>query len=408
MLGGAPLCALSSTIACVLAVAFFYRLAELYGIRNPGWLAIAFSFHPWFWASGTHGLDYAWSLCCQVIAWTCVERGRSVRGGFWAALGFGFRPTSVGWIGALLLYELVRSRRWRSAAQYILATVAFGAVFVWLIALRPECWGSAGEAAAMNVAFINLPNLAVGAYRTVEFFGHLPGVLLLMLGVLSGRTARPGRERVGFVRWLPHLVVVAGYLSFFLINSGKSEYLLPALPAVFLMVGRRVRPGWWKAIAVAFLVNGLVSIDMGRAGKDSFVVERPTWRPGAVLWYVGRCDAANEQVARVAEELATPGAVVEPFRNFFLLNAVYVSSKLPCGPAGQARIDAALVPFQLLGGENAAGPLKAWPGLVNPPPGRVVGLGRCDVGSVVVFPPGVRPAAGWTNLIEAFCESGAQ
>ncbi len=403
--GGAPLCALSSTLASLIGLAFVYRLAERYGVADPRWLTVALSFHPWFWSSGTHGLDYAWSLCCQIVAWHCVECGKPGRGGVWAGMGFGFRPTSIGWMGALGLLVVLRSRRRRPAARFAVTAALISAGFAALIGSRPECWASAGRAAASNAELINPANLTLGVYRTVEFFGHLPGVAALAAAFLVALRARPNNERLGEGRLVPHFLVVAGYLSFFLVNSGKAEYLLPTLPSLLLVLGRRVTPGWWKLITVAFLINGLVSIDLGRADKGGLTLETPHLRRGAVLWYAQRCRHQNEALMRLAPALDAPGSVISPFRDFFLLNAVDVSARLPRGPAGQARLGGPLMPFRLHTTENGVESLRPWPGLVKPQAGSVVGLARCDTGGGVVFPGGVAPAAGWVALIEGYCQS---
>jgi hypothetical protein len=86
--------ALTSPLAASLAAhAYLRALARLQGVAISFWVVLALSFEPWFWASGTHDLDYVWGTGSLIAAFYYIERRAYRFAGLACAIGFGFRPT---------------------------------------------------------------------------------------------------------------------------------------------------------------------------------------------------------------------------------------------------------------------------------------------------------------------------
>jgi hypothetical protein len=94
-LGGSTACAAGATVASLITLAYLRGLAPLYGIRDSFWPVLAFSFEPWVWSSGTHGLDYIWGTGALVAALHYVERRQFAIAGLACAIGYGFRPPTA-------------------------------------------------------------------------------------------------------------------------------------------------------------------------------------------------------------------------------------------------------------------------------------------------------------------------
>ena len=281
-LGGATACAAASLIASLITLAFMQELAPLYGISDSFWMVLAFSFEPWVWASGIHGLDYIWGTGALVAALYYVERGRFGAGGLCCALGFGFRWSSPVWIGPVFLRVLSITRNWQQVWRFVVWSVVPGlavlTIIVWPYRLRPDLFN-------VRPPFHPAAALAFALFHCVELLGF-PSALLIGAACFYNRESLVVLFRSG-ESWVWNFVFMFGCLFIpFVIDSGKAEYMLPALPGLFIILGRCLSNGWWKAITAAFVVSGFVSFGFGHASSregGELRLAVPSLRPGAVL-----------------------------------------------------------------------------------------------------------------------------
>jgi len=355
--GGEPACAAAATVASLIALAYMRSLAPLHRIRNSFWMVLAFSFEPWVWASGTHGLDYIWGTGSLIAATYHIERRQLRAGGLACAIGFGFRPSSLLWIGPLFIRVILLERRWRGAVRFAL-WAAFPALvptfmIIWVLVFAPGAWGSFSEVGPGGLDTIRhylVPAVSLAVYHLIELLGQLPAVLLIIAACIASRERLFAlwRTREGWV-WT-YLAIFACLFAVFIIDSEKPEYMLPALPGLFMILGRVISDNWWKALTIAFVINGLVSLGFGHAPRtEGLRVEpgAPSLRPGVLLWYAERAKNSNERVARTGSELAEPSRIVRADPEMDRLDDFYVSSLLERRAAGQAHISCPLTPARL-------------------------------------------------------------
>jgi hypothetical protein len=196
----------------------------------------------------------------------------------------------------------------------------------------------------------------------------------------------------------------------FVIDSGKTEYMLPSLPGLFIILGRCLSNGWWRVITVAFVVSAFVSFGFGHASSregGQVRLATPSLRPGAVLWYAQRAKQSNDTVTRIASELLQRARIVRfPSDR---LDEFYVSSLLKRGPAAQARVECSLLPARLSFPYGGSIEISRSDGLPKPLPNYWPILICCKSASAVVLAN--TPTTDDTGLAKAlndFCQSEAE
>ena len=413
-LGGAPACAAAATAASLAALAYMRRLAPLHGIEDSFWLVLAFSFEPWFWSSGTHDLDYVWGVLSLLAALYYVERRRPGSAGIACGLGFGFRPTSALWVAPLLLRVVFIERRWRRVLRFVLcaaipALVPTGMVLWWLIAAQSEAFGGVAWQFSTVTQVIQNPFVApaLAVYRLIELIGHLPALLLIVAACYVNRDRLLGlfRGREGWV-WT-YVLIFAFLLLPFISLSEKPEHMLPALPGLFMILGRCISTVWWKAITASFILNAFVSFGFGHGGGLlSIDFETPSLRPGVLLWYAERAEASNDLVARAGSELAEPSRIVRAGGGGTHLDPFYVSALIERGPPSQAHISCPLIPARVSARDGTQLEIIPSRGLAGPAPSYYPLLVCCASNSALATSS--LPGA-WEDdlkaLIPRFCTS---
>ena len=374
-LGGATACAAAATLASLVTLVYMRGLAPLYGIRNSFWLVLAFSFEPWVWSSGTHGLDYIWGTGALVAALYYIERRQFAAAGLACAVGFGFRPSSLLWIGPLFLRVVLIERRWqgviRFAAWAAIPALVPTAFMVSVIAWRPDAWANISAEPLSRVEYNLVPGLLLAGYHFIELIGHIPALLIIIAACFTyhERLFELLRRNESWV-WNFVLIFVC-LLPTFVIESGKPEYMLPALPGMFMILGRCISDNWWKALTGAFVFNAFVSFGFGHvphAGGIRIELAAPSLRPGALMWYADRAQAENVRVAEAGSELSEHARIVRADPEMDRLDDFYVSSVLHRGPARQARISCSLVPAFLSSPQGGPSEISPSKGLPKPRP----------------------------------------
>ena len=353
-IGGATACAVAATAASLITLVYMRGLAGQHGIRNSFWMVLAFSFEPWVWASGTHDLDYIWATGSLVAGFYYVERRRFGAAGLACAVGFGFRPSSLLWIGPLFIRILLVERRWQGVVRFVLWAVIPAliptAMIVWAMVSRPDAYAHAAVDWTKWIETIKHTfgtASALAAYRLLELFGHLLALVIICAACIHYRDRLFGLLRSGESWVWIYVLVFACLLPSFVIESSKPEYMLPALPGLFMILGRSIGVNWWKAITVAFAIDAFVTFGFGHAphaGGLRLELGRPTLLPGTLLWYAERAEASNDRVIQTGSELSKPLQIVRADPEMDRLDDFYVSSLLRRGPVSQARISCPLVP----------------------------------------------------------------
>ena len=410
-LGGATACAAAATVASLVTLAYMRGLAPLYGIRNSFWMVLAFSFEPWVWSSGTHGLDYIWGTGSLVAALYYTERRQFAAAGLACAVGFGFRPSSLLWIIPVFVRVLIVRRNWREVLRFslwaALPALIPTAMIIRVMLTRPDVWAGQGayNLKMLESSFIPLSLLAV--YHFLELLGFI-SALVIAIACFRRREKLTElfRSGEGWI-WIVVLIFVC-LLPTFVLESGKTEYMLPALPGLFMILGRCLTDNWWKGLTAAFVVSAFVSLGFGHAphpGGLRIAMAVPTLRPGALLWYAAGANASSDRVRRIGSELTQTSRIVHADPDMDRLDDFYVSSLLKRGPASQARISCPLVPAFLSFWKDQSPQISPSAGLPKARPSQypILVCCRSKSGLVLSSTPSVQNDA-LLETVRGFCE----
>jgi len=245
------------------------------------------------------------------------------------------------------------------------------AFIISVIAWRPDAWAKASAESLGRIENTLVQGILLAGYHLIELIGHVPALLIIIAACSTyhERLFELFRSNEGWV-WNFILIFVC-LLPTFVIESGKPEYMLPALPGMFMILGRCISDNWWKALTGAFVFNAFVSFGFGHvphAGGISIELAAPSLRPGALLWYADRAQAGNDRVAETGLELSEPSRLVHADREMDRLDDFYVSSLLGRGPARQARISCPLAPAFLSSPKSGPPEITPSKGLPKPRP----------------------------------------
>ncbi len=389
LVGGGPLCALAAATASVVAVAVFGQWLRVCGVRHAAWIALALAVHPWFWRSSTHTLDYIWAMLTLVLSGHAIETGRYRRGALWCALGLGFRWSSILWVGAFAFRAYQKHRSRREGLLFIGIVGVVGTVVLAPALLGTRHW--AGEGGQYTFLAPTLRRAVLFGYHLVEFWGHVLGVGVIAAAWWFGRLQpRAGVHSRPDWLWV-HVAIVGAYVGLFWLHSDKCEYFLPALPSGLFLLGRTISRRGWQVIALAFLVNGMVTLRLGHWPRSGIDFSWPHLEAGAVLMdYHHRADT-TQRVSALWQQLQEPkAAVVVP--GLRVMEELNVFARLKRGPTRQLIIDGRVIPGMYHQACDAGAPRvefwpvrrtgdekTRWPILLNPDTGSVAIDGMCPV-----------------------------
>lgn len=412
-LGGATACAAAATVASLITFCYLQRLAPLYGVRNPFWMVLAFSFEPWVWSSGTHGLDYIWGTGALIAALYYVERRRFGAAGLACAIGYGFRPSSLVWIVPVFVRVLILERRWREVLRFALWAAVPAliptAMMIWVMITRPDAWAGMGPLGAPTLGLVKNAYstlLVLASYHLIELIGVPAAALMIVFcWFRRDRLLRIFRDRKGWV-WI-FIAIFVCLLPTFVEDSEKTEYMLPALPGLFLILGRCLSDVQWMAMAATLFFCAFVSLGFGHTLHTDGIrlaVAAPSLRPGALLWYAERAKESNEIIARTGAVLSQSSAIMRASNEFDRLDEFYVSSLLKRGPSAQARISCPLAPARLSFPTSDMPEIRASKGLPKAPPSAYQMLVCCPSTSALLLHNTPRVNSGkLDDAIKNFC-----
>ena len=295
-----------------VCVSCFLQICRHLGVPRPSLLACLLIVHPVFWTSSTLTMDYVWALAMLLGGCLLLLRRSYLLAGLALGLAIGTRATSCVAAALLLAFPLVGrpGDRGRVVAAGLIAVVV-GAVFY----IPP--FRHAGDSLAFLTPTIGDPamrtiKLRAGrfVYKSIYFWGLLGTLALPVLLLLSWKnlTGTAWRRVAACCA-----AVVGAYLLLFFQFPVELQYLLPALPAVLILLGIGLtdRPMVLSAFGVVLASYALVNVNIARPDRPDNATGAAVglWvEPGLVLKHAQR-RAALRHCRTTAEWMATTGYV---------------------------------------------------------------------------------------------------
>lgn len=291
-----------SSLVFALQCAFFYRLARRVGAPGALALVAAYALHPVAFDQSVGSLDF--HLPILLMLWG-VDRAFTRR---WihAAILFGFalaaRVTFAPMVIAFVVWFGDANRSWRRALGFAAIAAAIATPFYVPILLR---YRGTIPPIPLDVhpvkAWIRLgvfETVGVGATLALAA-AALTGLGSLWAGVVRRRDPH---DRFLVLALLIHLVV-------FLVKPYDGAYLLPAMPFLFILLGRHARSQLVAAFLVLLILNGLVSVPgLGRDDAGRSTLE--PWSAGEMFDRLATRRMNRRVHERIARQAVAPGTVL--------------------------------------------------------------------------------------------------
>lgn len=273
-LGGSWAMSLATFVAFLFSLWAFYRLLNLTQARSRKVLVLLFAFLPLFWPNSATSMDYIWDLALLLWAAVFLFQGRSILAFSLIGLSVGFRPNGAVMFLPCVVYMLWMKKGWQSIIIYLVMGISIGLVAYSpaLLTYGPSIFRFVPSARSPLEHLLSLGWKAISGLGT---FGTLTVILSL---VLSWRTML---DRIVSDRLIKVYLTFTGILSLpFLIIPYESAYLIPALPWLFLFLGRVLKPRVLGIVAAAVVFSGFWDVRFHQRveGKPVFAPRLETGR----------------------------------------------------------------------------------------------------------------------------------
>lgn len=272
---------LSNLLAMLAGIAFMlatFRLARGGHLRRPLLVVLGLAFLPIIVKNSSVTMDYMMALAAMLWAYVALVERRMTLCGLLIGLACGFRPSSGLFVLPCALYVLLDRRGLKAAVQ--LGVTAFVAgVVAYSPALLKYGLRSPMSAIKLDVRTLVL----IGGYNITQLFGIVATVALLAaLGssLLRLRHVRPTGIRTPEV--VLHVANILVWLLFFTLLPEETEYLLPLVPSVVLLLDAIVPERMAVGVTALLLLQHVVAFDVlgGTSGDRYF---EPGIRAGSTI-----------------------------------------------------------------------------------------------------------------------------
>lgn len=238
--------------ACAAAT---YALAARQDVRAARAAAILLAASPAMILASTMTMDYVWSLGLLLGGMLLARRGRGLAAGLVIGLAAGCRVTALaGLPAAVLLLWPSGGRRSKGVAQLLGSALgAAGLMYAAVLHAHP-----------MLLAATHVPpsTQLVQSVKGLPFglFGGV-GFAVLVVAAVAAVLLPRRRERPAFASPHPPLeraalwAMIVGFALVYAVAPHEPLYLLPVLPALFILLSRRLSRTVALALAAALLFS---------------------------------------------------------------------------------------------------------------------------------------------------------
>ena len=271
---GTALSNLLSTLAFLASALVFLAVARAVGARRPRWLLLIYCFLPILFVASTVTMDYVWALLCVLGAYLLLLRERYLLSAVVLGAAVGFRLGSAVLLVPMLLHLWAQGRGRRIPSYAAVCALTGLAAFSPPLLTRGP--------GVLSFYLSPRHELSHVPYFAAYTLG-LPTSALLLVGLPArGRTMlRELKGRVPVVWTCIGAILVVGAL--FARIPLESEYLIPALPFLLLLVDRWSGRSYLIAFTVLSLLFGLVKIEAKDTSNLDVVRVAPHPAPGLIV-----------------------------------------------------------------------------------------------------------------------------
>jgi len=241
-------------IIFIISIFVFYKLVNRFNTKNPYLLVLIYALHPILLKNATVPLDYIWSLLFIMSALILLKDKKTIMAGVSLAIAVGFRPTNILFI--LPLFIIVKN--WNQRVRFTIITILISVFFYMLPIIyftkHPLSIATGGERSTSNII-----------HTTLSLFGNIGWLIIIILAIISliynfkkKGYSIDNRDNIML------LVFILTNIVIFLIFPYEVEYLIPMIPALLILLSKRVSKHLLIALFIATVSYNLVWFDIDK------------------------------------------------------------------------------------------------------------------------------------------------
>lgn len=258
-----------------LSIAAFWSLAE--GRDHRLLLVSLLALTPIILVSAVSAKDYLPSLAMLLWCYVCARRNQCLAAYLLLGIAIGFRLPNAAFAIPLAAFLLLKGKK---LPDIIVLTGLSGLMGSIIYAPIYRTFGM-GMLAVPPHAYHGSSYVLFTGYKLLTVFGPVATVGLLVVLVLNARNIlRVTKEHLTEPNpeYYLELISVTVFLGLFLRHSDKSEYLIPAIPFLYLLLWRWCTVRQLIVLNIVIVSFAFVSIELkgGRSGSRE-ITFRPDW-----------------------------------------------------------------------------------------------------------------------------------
>lgn len=234
------------------------RLASNGEFRRPLLVVLGIAFCPIIIKNSSVTMDYLPALAAMTWAYAMLREDRLTACGLLIGLACGFRPSSGLFVIPCALYVLLQRRALAPAIRLGITAFVAG-----IVAYSPSLI-KYGVRSPMSAIHLDARTMVlIGGYNITQLFGILATLALIAayaLGLYQCARLRP--EVVRSPRFVLHVSNILLWLGLFTLIPEETEYLLPLLPSVVILLDMLVPPRIAVVVTALILLQHVIAFDV--------------------------------------------------------------------------------------------------------------------------------------------------
>lgn len=248
-----------SLLMFIASIVVFWKILEVLNIQSKPLVVWLYAFTPIFWKNSATTMDFCWGLLLVLLTYFFLLEKKIFLSALVAGLAVGVRVTNLVMIIPALYFLQEENSKKITNFLAVWASVIMVCYFPVI-----SKYGFSTFLYLLEPHFKPVPvviHLATAAYRTVYAIGVL-SVFLLALIIIKKYSKLKNYLRENDSHMVFWLLVILVYLAVMVGFPNKREYLIPAIPFLYLLIQRISSQRFLLVFTIVTISYAFVNFDV--------------------------------------------------------------------------------------------------------------------------------------------------